>query len=289
MPKGSALVVEPAYAKINLFLKVLGRLENGYHHLQSLMVFCDVGEWVRVQPSTHDGVAVEGPMASGLHSKPTSDNLIIRARDAYRRATGDAQPVHLTLHKTMPVSSGIGGGSADAAATLRALNALHDSPLSAAELAKIGQMLGADVPACLGSSTVMLNGVGAELAAAQFDADARFLLLVNPMQSLSTPAVFGRLAASVRKSYPDVIQSSWTLNDVKAMPNDLTKAACAFCPDIKTVLDQLNRVADADFTGMSGSGATCFALFAKRDAARAALSAIRLAHPNWWAAIGETR
>lgn len=275
-----AMTREPAYAKVNLFLEVLGRLPNGYHHLHSLMVFSDVGEWVSVSLSSQPSFNIVGSEARALQ-KLSGDNLVLKAAAAYNAALGVGTAYDIVLHKTMPVASGIGGGSADAAAALRSLNALHGGPFGEQAMLDIAAALGADVPVCLLSEPALLNGVGAELSAARVSGFSE-AVLVNPRKGVPTPEVFGAFAANPFEQAPEAGARAWTLADVQSRRNDLTQAALSLCPEIADVLAALNALPGAVFARMSGSGATCFALFHDAAGADQAIEMLAGQAPGWW-------
>lgn len=258
-----------APAKINLCLHVTGRRADGYHLLDSLVVFADVGDTLELQHGALD-LTVRGPEAVHLDG----DNLILQAA----RYVGLDARMHLT--KNLPVASGIGGGSADAAAALRGLASLHgtDLPIST-------EALGADVPMCVASSPLRATGVGEDLHPLPA-LPSLWMVLANPRVGVSTPAVF--------KARPNVDGSSidapveWaTAADfatyLQAQRNDLEPTARALCPQIDDVLTALSSQ-DPLLARMSGSGATCFGLFADANSATAAADALRRDHPDWWVA-----
>ena len=256
---------EPAPAKVNLALHVTGQRADGYHLLDSLVVFCDVGDRVTLTPGPL-ALHLTGPFAPGLLAE--ADNLCLRAA----RLAGCAATI--TLEKNLPVASGIGGGSADAAAVLRGFDARPPHP----------EILGADVPVCLAGVPCRMQGVG-EIVTPLPALAPLHLVLVNPGAGLSTPAVFGALTRRVNPPLPDVLPD---LRDTETLRrfladcrNDLQAPAIALLPVIADCLAALER-AGARLARMSGSGATCFGLFAQpQDAARAA-RAIAARHPDWW-------
>ncbi len=255
-----------APAKVNLYLHVTGRRADGYHLLDSLAVFPDVGDVLTAAPADALSLHVEGPFAAGLAGE--ADNLVLRAA----RALGVAG-ARLVLEKNLPIASGIGGGSADAAAALRLLGA------DRADLPALALGLGADVPVCLASRPARMQGIGEILLPAPALPPVG-IVLVNPGVAVATPAVFRARApgftppAALPGGWPDAAAMA---ADLAACTNDLQAAAISLCPAIAEVLDALSG---ALFARMSGSGATCFALFADADAARAA--AAGLARPDWW-------
>lgn len=247
---------ETAYAKINLALHVRHRRPDGYHALETVFAFLDDGDTLAATRADVTTLTIDGPFAEGLSA---TDNLVIRASEAI------GVPAALHLTKRLPVASGIGGGSADAAATLRLLARLSGRPLPTPA---VQRALGADVPACVVAETARGTGVGEELAA-EAGVTGVPVLLVNPRLPLSTGAVF--------EAWDGVDHGP--LGDWREGRNDLEAPAQALVPEIGAVLNWLARCHDVNFVRMSGSGATCFALFdnvAARDAAAAAVPGV------WW-------
>lgn len=279
---------EPAHAKINLFLHVTGRRADGYHLLQSLVVFAEIGDTVTAEPSTMLSLSLAGPFGDVL--EVSEDNLVLRAalalQDTAYNRTGTRPGAALLLIKRLPVASGIGGGSADAAATLRALTRLWSLDLSPAETEALALPLGADVPVCIGSRARMMNGIGDRLD----DIPALppvWIVLVNPMRGIETRSVFAARdaeAISAPVAMPARFASAaelagWLARETR---NDLASAARSILPDIARIEDALGALPGALHAGMSGSGATCFALFASREAAAEGARALRTAEPGWW-------
>ncbi|MDN3712544.1 4-(cytidine 5'-diphospho)-2-C-methyl-D-erythritol kinase [Paracoccus cavernae] len=260
---GKALpVTQAAPAKINLTLHVTGRRDDGYHLLDSLVVFADVGDVVHLSEGPLS-LSISGPFAAGLAAD--ADNLCLRAA----RLAG--VEVAIALEKNLPVASGIGGGSADAAAVLRALGANPARPES----------LGADVPVCLAGRPVRMRGLG-EILDPVPTLPPLALVLVNPGKGLSTPAVFRAMTRRDNPAMPDLPEFRDTaalVDFLQTCRNDLEAPAISLLPEIATCLDAL-RDSGALLARMSGSGATCFGIFADPAAARAAAQA--LARPQWW-------
>lgn len=285
----SIVLTEAAPAKINLALHVTGKRDDGYHLLDSLVVFADVGERLRVRPAppgTGIALEIEGPFAGDLPAGP--DNLVVRAAAGLAASTGRAPDLALDLTKTLPVASGVGGGSADAAATLRALCRFWSLPLQDARvradcLALAGR-LGADVPACLDSRPVRMGGVGDLLRPAPV-LPALAVLLVNPGIAVSTPAVFAarQQAFSKALALADGYDSAAALAaDLTAARNDLQGPAMALAPEIGAVLAAIGALPGCRLARMSGSGATCFGLFDRLEEAWAAAEALATQAPRWW-------
>src|SRR6266851_7030391 len=276
-----------APAKINLYLHVVGRRADGYHELDSLVAFADIADTVTAAPAAAMSLAIDGRFAAAL-AGDTGDNLVLRAAGLLAARFAVTSGAALRLTKLLPVASGIGGGSSDAAAALRALQALWALPATADELAALAAALGADVPVCLLGRTAWLGGIGEALAAAP-PLPPVAVVLVNPGIALSTPAVFkarrGDFSAPARftAALPDAAALAAALAERR---NDLTPAASELVPAIGDVLAQLAECDGALLARMSGSGATCFALFAEDAAARAAAARLARARPDWWVAPG---
>lgn len=282
-PGDSGAIGVFAPAKINLALEVLGKRADGYHELDSLVAFADIGDFVSVRAGHGLSLSASGPHA---HDIPLdSDNLIPRAA----RALG-IQDADISVEKNLPVASGIGGGSADAAATLLAIRRWFGLDLSDGKLARIGVTLGADVPVCLTARSARMTGVGEKLTPAAIPSGLG-VLLVNPGIAVSTPAVFrtlgaGRLQSQTLRQRSLRWESGDALMDsLLDWHNDLEEPARTLCPEIGTVLSVLDSLPGRLIARMSGSGATCFALFANRSDARDA--ADRMDWPNdWWVRAG---
>ena len=278
--------VESAWAKINLTLQVTGRRADGYHELESLVVFADVGDALRFEPG--DGaplsLSIEGPFAGPLHQE--SDNLVLRAAESLRKCAGIEAGAAITLIKNLPVASGIGGGSADAAAALRGLSRLWQLDLPDSELAAIALSLGADVPVCLRGEAVIMSGIGEALQPLPA-LPPMWLLLVNPGVAVPTSAVFGSLTGNfseVNEPPLPPIGLAAFVDWLAVRCNDLQAPACRLAPSVVEVLTALDESPDCLLARMSGSGATCFGLFESEAAARGAAAELAESHPDWWVA-----
>ena len=279
-----AVLRDLAWAKVNLFLHVVGRRADGYHLLDSLAVFPAIGDVLHGAADAGLSLSVGGPFGARLANE--ADNLVLRAARRLAAATGYTGGARLVLEKHLPVASGIGGGSADAAATLRLLARLWGVAVPAG----LALELGADVPVCLASQPARMGGIGEVLGAAPGLPDFG-LVLANPGVAVATPDVFkARAAAGAGFSPTAALPAGWPnaaamAGDLAALHNDLQDAAVVLCPPIAAVLDALAALPGALLTRMSGSGATCFALFADGDAARHA--AATMVQPGWWVWGGE--
>ncbi|MEM1431139.1 MAG: 4-(cytidine 5'-diphospho)-2-C-methyl-D-erythritol kinase [Pseudomonadota bacterium] len=286
------LVRVVAPAKINLTLHVTGQREDGYHLLDSLVAFAPAGDTLLMRPTGVSSITVEGPEALGV---PTDvDNLALRAAMLTLAGAGAA----LTLDKHLPAASGIGGGSSDAAAAFRGALLMMDAPKR--DLLALGpeilsetrfrplRDLGADVPMCLLPKPLRARGIGDRIDFVELPPLPA--VLVNPRVAVSTPAVFRALKERANPPMPDALPK---LADAPALiawlagqRNDMEGAARGIAPEIGAVLDALAATPGCGLARMSGSGATCFGLFADEAHAREAAKALGDAHPNWWVAGG---
>lgn len=280
------MLVETAFAKVNLALHVRDRRPDGYHALESLFVFAKDGDFLSGSLGHGEEISLtlDGPFGKVLGSG--TDNLVMRAARALQDHLGEARGAVLKLTKNLPVASGIGGGSADAAAALRLLNRLWDAQLPGAELERIGLRLGSDVPACVSSVTQMVRGRGEVLEPLDVQGlEGTAMLLVNPGVGVSTADVFSRWDRLDRGPLTAAV-----LDDVIATArNDLEPAAIAVAPVIADVLSLLRKQAGVRLARMSGSGATCFALFNDSGEGAAAARAISAMQPRWWVMETEIR
>lgn len=286
-PRQTDLLVERAPAKINLTLHITGRRDDGYHELESLVAFTRGGDTLTLDPAGALSIAVAGPTAAAAGS--TDDNLVLRAARALAERVDGLRLGGFCLVKRLPVAAGIGGGSSDAAAALRLLarlNGLHpdDPRLHAAAAAT-----GADIPVCLGATARMMTGIGATLGA-PVRLPPLPALVVNPGVPLETRAVFARMGlrpgtTTGGNAHPRIAAGQGADEVFAALGrgrNDMEDAACVLAPIVGDVLAVLGAAPGCRLARMSGSGATCFALFADCRAAGRAGRAIRRAHPGWW-------
>jgi len=275
MATEQGLAAEFAPAKINLTLHVTGQRSDGYHLLDSLVVFADVGDRVSVQDAERLRLHITGPQAAALPE--SDDNLVLRAA---RLMGGQAT---ITLEKVLPVASGIGGGSADAAATLRALAQLGRALPDDAQVLT----LGADVPVCLRGKAVRMQGVGEVLTPVP-DLPEAWLVLVNPGVGVATPQVFRGLARRDNAPMPDDLPRLKSCADLAAfllmMRNDMEAPALALAKEIGAAKSALSAQPGCLLARMSGSGATCFGLFGDGPSASAAARTVQTAQPGWWVA-----
>jgi 4-diphosphocytidyl-2-C-methyl-D-erythritol kinase len=274
-----------APAKINLSLHVCGRRADGYHLLDSLVAFAGVGDWISVRRADDFALAITGPFADAL-TPDDGHNLVLRAAHFFATATSRTDGAHITLEKNLPVASGIGGGSSDAAATLTALAQMWDENLAQIADADLAAALGADVPVCLRRVPTFMRGIGEKLTPASALPPA-WLVLVNPGKPLATKAVFGalneRFSPPARETLFGALSSAQDLAQaLKKTKNDLALPARELMGEIGEMLGILEHTEGCLLARMSGSGPTCFGLFGSSSAAGAAAEAIRTSRPGWW-------
>ena len=270
------MITVVAPAKINLFLRICGKTDAGYHLLDSAIVFTRFGDRLTIEPANNDQLAIIGEFASGLES--AHDNLVMTALKGFRAAGGVIGGLSITLEKNIPVGAGLGGGSADAAALLRAVNALSLMPLGKGALYHLAASLGADVPVCLAGGCQRIAGIGEDMTPVDLDFSGA-VLLVNPRIPLSTKDVFTRFTGP--KSGFASSLSNLDAAGMIGLGNDLTTAAIELAPAINNCLDRLAESKGAIATAMSGSGASCFALFDHID--NAEIAATEFENTGYWA------
>lgn len=293
---GGGAVACLAPAKVNLWLRITGRRDDGFHWLDSLVAFTSVADEVRVSPAATPTFRVTGPFGADVPSAP-SENLVWRAADLMaERAGRHRSPLAIHLKKNLPVAAGIGGGSADAAAVIRCLQHLWHLTLTAEDRDRIAG-LGADIPMCVASEAAYVSGIGEELEPGPMLSGAA-LVLVNPGVPVSTPDVFkartGPFSAPTRR--PDIMESGTGVRSGAQAPelmsaissnrNDLAEAAMSICPEIGVVIRSLQKRPGLVHAGVSGSGATCFGLFDNGNHADLAAAAISRESPGWWCRAG---
>ena len=272
-----------APAKINLFLHVGSKRGDGYHALQSLVAFTEAGDELALSPDRELKLVIRGPFAGGL--KADDDNLVLKAAHALAAYAGMQRGAYISLKKNLPIASGIGGGSADAAATLRGLSRLWGVKLPAEEMRAVAAGLGSDVPVCLACRTQWMEGRG-EIVTPLDPLPAVPMVLVNPGVSVPTPKVFAALKERNGTGLPlppQIATAPDLISYLKDTSNDLEAPARALAPVIGDVLAILAAQSGVRLARMSGSGATCFALFDTVGAAADAADAIIRHHPRWWA------
>lgn len=291
LPDGSIVVTAPA--KINLALHVTGQRDDGYHLLDSIVTFAGAGDTLSFTQSEQDGFRVEGRFGATLSSSGDG-NLVLKARDTLRQALAarglPAPPVSIMLEKNLPIASGIGGGSADAAATLKGLLRLWKAELPPEELNDLALTLGADVPMCLAGWPLRATGIG-ETVERLGGMPGLSMVLGNPLKGISTPDIFRRLTLKTNLPVEDLpsglaSKEGW-ISFLAAQRNDLEPPARSLLPEIGE-LSQLLLATGARLVRMSGSGATCFGLYDDYAAAREAEAWLLRERPDWYFVATET-
>lgn len=272
-----------APAKLNLYLHVTGKRPDGYHLLDSLVAFAATYDVIDIQPAGQLSLEINGPFASGL--PVTSDNLILQAAEQLRQLAGISSGARIILTKNLPVSSGIGGGSADAAATLRGLVRLWGVHPAQHDLSGLALGLGADVPVCLYGRTAFMGGIGEQIEPID-ELPHVPMVLVNPGVGISTPEIFKARTAAFSQARrfeeaPDTIEQLINLlTDDRG--NDLAAPAILKQPVIGRVIEAIERTDGCRLARMSGSGATCFGFYDDVTQAEQAAQHLQHAHSNWW-------
>jgi 4-diphosphocytidyl-2-C-methyl-D-erythritol kinase len=289
MPEPAA-IQRQARAKVNLSLRVTGKRPGGYHELDGLTAFAEAGDLVTVQDADTLSLEIVGPYADSLMGapvpeEPATENLVLRAARALAEATGRAPRARIVLDKQLPVAGGLGGGSADAAAALNALCQLWGVEPGPARLAEIGLQLGADVPVCLHGYAAFVSGIGERLGPAPHLPEA-YLLLANPGVELATGAVFkaldGQTSAPAARWDAPPRDAAALARHLARDGNDLERVARRLRPEIDAVLSALAARPGCLIARMSGSGASCFGLFADAASAEAAAAQLAADQPSWW-------
>jgi len=285
----SAVLSDQAPAKVNLTLRILGRRADGYHELESLVVFARLGDRLTLRPDGALGLDIDGPTAAAAGD--IADNLVLRAANALAALIDGLRPGRFGLTKHLPVAAGLGGGSEDAAAALRLLARLNELAQQDPRLEEAARQTGADVPVCLAPRGRLMRGIG-EILSAPLDLPALPAVLVNPGVAVPTKDVFARLGLRVGETCGEADDSDLRrLADRDALmaymrrhPNDLERPAVGLQPVIADVLAALAGQKGCGLARMSGSGATCFGLFGSDGEAAAAAHALTSARPAWWVA-----
>lgn len=271
------LVSERARAKINLALHILGRRQDGYHELDSIVAFADVADVLILSASDELSLEVSGPFAGSLPA--SKENIILKAYRSLADFTSNSlPPVKIHLEKNLPVASGIGGGSADAAAALRGLQRLFELDLKPEEMRAIALQLGADVPVCLAQQTCRMRGIG-EIIEPLDIALPTAAVLVNPQIPAHTAQVFETLGLERGALFGSAIQN---INRVESWRNDLTAPAMTVVPEIAAVLEALEMCLAVTTARMSGSGSTCFGLTQSPELSQFTANQLAEQHPGWW-------
>jgi 4-diphosphocytidyl-2-C-methyl-D-erythritol kinase len=291
------MLTDQGRAKVNLSLRVIGRRVDGYHDLESVVAFADCADRLSLEPGPELSLTTTGPLAQACGD--TSDNLVLKAARLLGEVVPSLKTGAFVLDKVLPVAAGIGGGSADAAAALRLLARLNDLKLDDERLQEVALKVGADVPVCLASRACDMTGVGEKLM--PLSPPKMPTVMVNPCVPVATKDVFEALGlrhGELLVGAPDVMMeaaSPWPdeggsleewVEALAAGTNDLEEPATRIQPAIGEVIAALNATSGVWLARMSGSGATCFALYENTAEARRAADKVRLEHPSWWVHAG---
>jgi len=287
--------IEEGRAKVNLTLRVVGRRVDGYHDLESVVAFADCADRLTLEPGSELALTMSGPLAEACGE--TSDNLVLKAARLLGERVSGLKAGHFTLEKVLPVAAGVGGGSADAAAALRLLAQLNDLPAEDKRLLEVALLTGADVPVCLASRACDMTGVGEGLL--PLSLPVMPCVMVNPRVPVATRDVFNALGlrnGELLVGATDVLRgTAWPeagasvedwVEALAAGANDLEAPATRIQPVIGEVIAALNATNGAWLARMSGSGATCFAIYENTAEAQRAAQKIQLDHPGWWVHAG---
>lgn len=277
-----------APAKINLYLHITGKRTDGYHLLDSLICHADIGDHLYFEQSHQLNFSITGAFSHNLPQN--QNNLVIKAANAFFDAANIAASASIILEKNLPPSSGIGSGSSDAAATLKGLQQLYNVKLDEAILRSICIKLGADVYMCMNNTPKFISGIGEEIASTTLP--GFYLVLINPLTGISTLDIFAslKLADKYKSSvdnYNDFPNLGALIEFLKNKANDLADAAISFCSEIRDILELFNQQPKCLYQNLSGSGATCFGIFANYEDATAAAKNMALAKPSFWIKIGK--
>ena len=288
-------LIEEARAKVNLTLRVVGRRVDGYHDIESVVAFADCADRLTLEPGSALKLTMTGPRAQDCGD--TDENLVLKTTRLLGERIANLRSGEFTLDKQLPVAAGVGGGSADAAAALRLLAQANKIDIDDPRVIEVAQLTGADVPVCVPSRSCVMTGVGETLL--PLILPRLPCVLVNPRVPVATRDVFAELGLSngeLNVGVSDVIEAIvWPDNDASADDwigmlsdgtNDLEAPAIRVQPAIGAVLSVLGEVEGARLTRMSGSGATCFAIFDNDADARSAAQKIRIDYPHWWVHAG---
>lgn len=281
-----------APAKINLFLHITGKRNDGYHNIESLISFADIGDYITLSTSKTPEFSVEGPFAAGLSeqekdSGPQSKNIVMKALWGLSRLYKRPPEFHVHLMKNLPIAAGIGGGSADAAALIWGIIKQWGKPPDQDELQKFMLELGADVPVCYQCDNTFVQGIGESISPVNYFPEIP-VVLINPLKPCATGAVFktfdGKFSSSI--TMPQDPSLDEFLDFIAQQHNDLEKPACALVEDITNILNALNYTEGCRLARMSGSGATCFGLFDTTAHSENAADIIKQENPDWWVKSG---
>ena len=277
-------IVRVAPAKLNLFLHVVGANPNGLHELETLVVFTELHDVISIKPSDELKLERNGPFAKMVKVR-TRDDIVFRAATALGKLLGLEPHVQISLTKNIPVSAGLGGGSSDAAATIKSMCDLWNIESDRPEITRLAFDIGSDVPACLQGMEALVRGTGENITPYSLPIDQIPIVLVNPKKPLSTQTVFQNFSSPFddrQHLYEDFDSFEALLKDLYSKTNSLTGTAERLCAEIKDALTSLGACPGCLLSRLSGSGPTCFGLFSEYKNAQEAAAKIALIRPNWW-------
>lgn len=270
-----------APAKINLYLHIVGRRDDGYHLLESIFVFMQWGDEVIVKASNTISLTITGPASTPLKYFSPEQNICYRAAKLLQQKYNVSAGAHIHVVKNIPVSAGLGGGSSDAATTLKLLNQFWELQLSIETLCALGATLGADVPACIHATPAFVSGVGEKITPITLSEKNIFVLLVNPNHALSTQKIFQHYRDD-HAAFTESRTHQTNLDWIATQRNDLEKYAMLSLPMLSELLDAIARQSGCVFSRMSGSGATCFGIFNQLSLLKDAEKNMRKKFPSYW-------
>ena len=274
------MLIKKSPAKINLYLEIVGRTQNSYHLLDSLMVAIDIFDEITLEKSDNLHLEIKGKNANILQEN-WQENIIIKAVNLLAKKYQFTPNIKITLEKNIPISAGLGGGSSNAATTLLMLNEFYNLCLSKTELLDLGLQLGADVPFFINGEMSFVSGIGEVLKPAEFDCKKIFLLIVNPQKPLSTKEVFLNSGADFAiKNHQ--IASNEIISTIKNRCNDLQISAIKIMPEIAMILEKISNQKDCLISRMSGSGASCFGIFGSEEDLELACDNMRKIFPEFY-------
>jgi 4-diphosphocytidyl-2-C-methyl-D-erythritol kinase len=271
-----------APAKVNLSLHVTGKRDDGYHLLDSLVAFTEFGDVLTIDRASECSLVVTGAFAAALQAETLENNLVLKAARLLQKMANVNNGARITLEKNIPIGAGLGGGSADAAAALVGLRRFWNIDYADQLLFYMAKQLGSDVPVCLDSRTVWMRGIGEQLSATELQGDW-WLVLVNPRETLLTKNVFSRFDGVYKPEGQALAQISDVAWMLESLENDLQAPATLLMPVIDDIVRRLSATEGCRVARMTGSGATCFGLYASQLEAQQAYKEISRAQPHWWA------
>ncbi|MFO0388915.1 MAG: 4-(cytidine 5'-diphospho)-2-C-methyl-D-erythritol kinase [Alphaproteobacteria bacterium] len=264
-----------APAKLNLFLHITGKRPNGYHCIESLVVFTEFGDTLDISPADSLTLEIKGEFSS-LLQKDAQNNLVLKAAKLLQ-PYANGQGAKIILHKHIPMGAGLGGGSSDAAATMRALCNVWNICISKDELMAMALLLGSDVPACYEAEPAIISGIGEYVMPVRCDASP-FVLLVNPRKPLLTASVYKQFSGAYAASGADI-------DNLASTQNMLETPAIQLMPEIKDIIEAIHQTKECRLARMSGSGATCFGLYDMEEHAQSAKAQLSGIFPDAWVTV----